>query len=188
MSPKSITAYLNISEMAIFSYDFDACLDSYIPKALTIATTTRNQVICYYLECIAKKLSNRKTAESESQLGELLDEPFLAVTFGQRHAHLQRERQLAVDLSPLENLQINRSAPAVSHLGEELRPTAVKERHLLAHLCAHHVLQMVGLRAVERHTVGRDGACRMKAVGHAWANVGGWLSAIGYPHGRLADG
>ena len=80
LDPKKIIAYLNLSEVFIIVGSFKDALDS-ITKALDlpIELEPSHKAICFYLECIAKKLLKLNTSESEEKFNGALQKEFALI-------------------------------------------------------------------------------------------------------------
>jgi tetratricopeptide (TPR) repeat protein len=77
LDPKFVRAYTNISELKIITGKYKEALVS-IQKILPLATTTEHKAIGLYLDCIARKLLELDTSETEKAFDELLEQVFSA--------------------------------------------------------------------------------------------------------------
>ena len=102
----------------------------------------------------------------DAQLDQLLDEPFLPIALGQRHAQGHGRLCLAVDFLAAGNCQFDLAATCPLDDGIELPARTVKERNASSHLAPHHVQKMMGLGAGEDGAVGRDRRFNKIAIGH----------------------
>ncbi len=75
LSPNSVLAHLGLAETYIIRGDYKNALDI-ITKTLSISSEIQDKAICFYLECIAKRLLNMDTTEAEARLNEILKNDF----------------------------------------------------------------------------------------------------------------
>ena len=135
-------------------------------------------------------LGDERHERRDAELGQLFDEPFLAVAFGERDADDERERQLAVDLAAFDDSQLGIGATQRFDDRVELGAAVVEERDVVADRGPHHVQQVMGFGAVEHDAAGGDRVRREEAVGHGEelsARVGYRLSRLGNRVWPIAD-
>ncbi len=75
LDPENVSAINTISEYTIITGNYKRALDS-INKGLSLQLKTRDRAILLYLECIAKKLLNMDTSDSEAAFNEILEKDF----------------------------------------------------------------------------------------------------------------
>ena len=101
-------------------------------------------------------LGDQRHERGDAELGELFDEPFLAVAFGKCDADDQREWQFAVDLAAFDDSQLGVCATQGFDGRSELGAAVVEECYFVADGGPHHVEQVMGFGAVEHHAAAGD--------------------------------